>query len=78
MDYKIPTFSEMPDEQHTFLVESDEPTGPFGAKSVGEIGINTVAAAIGNGIVDAIGTRLHKLPFTSERVLAAMMPQEQA
>ena len=78
MDYKIPTFAEMPDEQHTFLVESDEPTGPFGAKSVGEIGINTVAAAIGNGIVDAIGTRLHKLPFTSERVLAAMMPQEQA
>ena len=73
MDYKIPTFAEMPDEQHAYLVESNEPTGPFGAKSVGEIGINTVAAAIGNAITDAIGTRLRQLPFTSERVLAAVL-----
>ena len=78
MDYKIPTFAEMPDEQHAYLVESNEPTGPFGAKSVGEIGINTVAAAIGNGIVDAIGTRLRQLPFTCERVLAAVLAKEQA
>ena len=73
MDYKIPTFAEMPDEQHAYLVESNEPTGPFGAKSVGEIGINTVAAAIGNAITDAIGARLRQLPFTSERVLAAVL-----
>ena len=78
MDYKIPTFAEMPDEQHAYLVESDEPTGPFGAKSVGEIGINTVAAAIGNGIADAVGTRLRQLPFTPERVLAAVMAKEPA
>ena len=73
MDYKIPTFAEMPDEQHAYLVESDDPTGPFGAKSVGEIGINTVAAAISNAVTNAIGTRLSQLPLTCERVLAGVL-----
>jgi CO/xanthine dehydrogenase Mo-binding subunit len=76
MDYKIPTFIEMPDEQHAYLVESDDPTGPFGAKSVGEIGINTVAAAIANAVTNAIGTPLSQLPLTGERVLAAILATE--
>lgn len=76
MDYKIPTFIEMPDEQHAYLVESDDPTGPFGAKSVGEIGINTVAAAIANAVTNAIGTPLSQLPLTGERVLTAILATE--
>jgi hypothetical protein len=40
MDYKIPTFAEAPYELNAIIVESHEPSGPFGAKSVGEIGIN--------------------------------------
>src|SRR5205085_1006771 len=72
MDYKIPTFAELPETLQAFLVESHDPTGPFGAKSVGEIGINAVAAAIANGIADATGARIHQLPLTGERVLDAL------
>ena len=50
MDYKIPTFMEAPSELHAIIVESHDPRGPYGAKSVGEIGINSVAAAIANAV----------------------------
>jgi CO/xanthine dehydrogenase Mo-binding subunit len=76
MDYKIPTFAELPETLQAFLVESNEPSGPFGAKSVGEIGINGVAAAIANGIADAVGLRLYRLPMTAERVLGALLDSE--
>lgn len=81
MDYKIPTFQEAPYELHAIIVESHEPSGPFGAKSVGEIGINAVAAAIANAVnahASACGAaeRLRTLPLTSERVLAALTPVE--
>jgi CO/xanthine dehydrogenase Mo-binding subunit len=73
MDYKIPTFLESPYELHALIVESHEPSGPFGAKSVGEIGINAVAAAITNSVNAAHGTRLRRLPLTPERVLRAIL-----
>lgn len=74
MDYKIPTMAELPATMRAYLVESDEPSGPFGAKSVGELGINAVAAAIANAIADATGSRLRRLPMTAERVLDAIAP----
>lgn len=74
MDYKIPTIAELPQTLRAYLVESDEPSGPFGAKSVGELGINPIAAAIANAIADATGSRLHRLPMSAERVLDAMAP----
>jgi CO/xanthine dehydrogenase Mo-binding subunit len=73
MDYKIPTFAEAPEELHAYLIESNDPSGPFGAKSVGELGINGVAAAIANGIADATGIRLRRLPLTGERVLNGLL-----
>jgi CO/xanthine dehydrogenase Mo-binding subunit len=76
MDYKIPTFAELPDSIHAYLVESNEPSGPFGAKSVGEIGINGVAAAIANGIAQATGVRLHQLPLSAERVLNGLLAKD--
>ena len=76
MDYKIPTFQEAPTQLQSIIVESHDPTGPFGAKSVGEIGINGVAAAITNAVNSALGVRLRRLPLTSERVLRAMVGQE--
>jgi CO/xanthine dehydrogenase Mo-binding subunit len=76
MDYKIPTFAELPEELRSYIVESHEPTGPFGAKSVGEIGMNAVAAAIANGVADAMGARMTQLPLTSERVLDAWLAAE--
>ena len=75
MDYKIPTFAELPETLRSYLIESDEPSGPFGAKSVGELGINGVAAAIANAITHATGLRLRDLPLSGERVLRGLIAQ---
>lgn len=54
------------------FAESYEPSGPFGAKSVAEIGIDTPPAAIANAIRNAAGIRLTETPFSPERVLGAL------
>lgn len=56
----------------TLLVEGGEPTGPFGAKAVGEITTIPVAAAVVNAVNDALGTELSEMPLTPERVLLAL------
>jgi putative selenate reductase molybdopterin-binding subunit len=66
-DYKIFTAADTP-EMITIIVDSHEESGPFGAKSVGEIAINGPAPAIANAIFDASGIRLYELPMTPERV----------
>jgi 4-hydroxybenzoyl-CoA reductase subunit alpha len=71
MEYKVPTSLDLP-EIKAIIVESDEPSGPFGAKSVGEICLDVVAPAIANAIFDATGVRLRDLPFTPERVWRAL------
>jgi len=60
----------------TFVVESHESSGPFGAKSVSEIGINGPMPAIANAIYDAIGVRMYEAPFTPEKVYRAMQVQK--
>jgi CO/xanthine dehydrogenase Mo-binding subunit len=70
-EYKIFSTRDMP-ELVTILVPTYEKTGPYGAKSVSEIGINGPIPAISNAIFDAIGVRLRRAPFTPERVLAAL------
>jgi putative selenate reductase molybdopterin-binding subunit len=70
-DYKIPGMLDLPPLE-VVLIESYEPTGPMGAKSVGEIGINGPIPTIANAIYDAVGVRMKKTPFTPERVLAAL------
>jgi len=69
--YKIPCAADIPPVR-TILVSTWEPTGPFGAKSVSEIGINGPLPAIANAIFDAVGVRLTDAPFTPERVLSAL------
>ncbi len=66
-DYKIPNAEDIP-EIEVILVESSEPTGPMGAKSVGEIGINGAIPAISNAVRDATGITLTEAPFTPEKV----------
>ena len=66
-DYKIPNTEDIPDIE-VILVESSEPTGPMGAKSVGEIGINGAIPAISNAVRDAVGIQLKNPPFTPEKV----------
>ena len=61
----------------SFIVESHENSGPFGAKSVSEIGINGPMPAIANAIYDAIGVRMFAAPFTPEKVYRAMQKQKE-
>lgn len=71
MDYKIPSTRDIP-KIVTIIDKTYEPTGPYGAKSVAEININGPVPAIGNALYDALGIRLHKIPYTAERVLEAI------
>ncbi|MEZ7890327.1 MAG: molybdopterin-dependent oxidoreductase [Candidatus Wallbacteria bacterium] len=70
-DYKIFNAVDMPSIR-TILVPTYEETGPFGAKSVSEIGINGALPAIGNAIFDACGARMFAGPYTPDRVLAVI------
>jgi len=70
--YKMLSAPDMP-EVEVILVEEPDPTGPFGAKGVGETGITNVAPAIANALYDATGIRLHSLPLTPEKVLEALV-----
>ena len=74
MQYKIPTRLEMGKLQVEFE-QSYEPTGPFGAKSIGEIVINTPSPALAHAIYRATGVWHRNLPITPEKI--AMSLQEQ-
>ena len=71
MQYKIPTRLDMGHLQVEFEA-SYEPTGPFGAKSIGEIVINTPAPAIAHAVFRATGTWFRDLPITPEKVYTAL------
>jgi CO/xanthine dehydrogenase Mo-binding subunit len=73
-DYRLPTVADIPAFQQAFA-DSYEPTGPFGAKGVGEIAIDCVTGLIANAIADATGVRLKTLPLTAEKVYRAMHPE---
>jgi xanthine dehydrogenase molybdenum-binding subunit len=70
-DYRLHTAADMP-QIETIIVETDDPEGPFGAKGVGEMGANAIAAAVANAVYDAIGVRITSLPITGEKVLRAL------
>jgi CO/xanthine dehydrogenase Mo-binding subunit len=61
----------------TSIVERPEPTGPFGAKGIGEPSLLPTAPAIVNAIQDAVGIRIRELPATPEKVLRAIQEKEQ-
>jgi CO/xanthine dehydrogenase Mo-binding subunit len=65
LHYRIPTVADMP-RIHVRIVEGFEPTGPFGAKSVGELPAVPVAPAIANAITQATGEEIHRLPLRRE------------
>lgn len=71
LDYKVPFSTEHPLEVHTEIVESAHKEGPYGAKGVGEAVLIPSAAAIGNAIKDATGSRLTHIPFSPEDILGA-------
>ncbi len=71
MQYKIPTRLDVGTVRVEFE-SSYEPTGPFGAKSIGEIVINTPSPAIANAIYNASRVRLRELPMTAEKIYMGM------
>jgi CO/xanthine dehydrogenase Mo-binding subunit len=72
IDYRLPTFADVPPAFDSRLVENGDGPGPFGAKGVGEGGTFCAAAAVGNALARATGVRLTELPLTPERVWRAL------
>jgi CO/xanthine dehydrogenase Mo-binding subunit len=70
-NYIIPTSMDIPDIT-SVCVETEEPSGPFGMKGIGEVGINAPLPAIAGGVEDALGLRIRRSPLTAAKVLAAM------
>jgi putative selenate reductase molybdopterin-binding subunit len=77
LDYKMFGALDMP-KLTTILVETDEPLGPYGAKSISEVPINGPAPAIANAIFHAVGIRIRRLPFRPEDVLRALHAERPA
>lgn len=75
LNYRIPTRLEV-EKLTTEFAESYEKSGPYGAKSVGEIGIDTPPAALANAIYNAVGVRIKSLPITPEKILEALNRKE--
>jgi CO/xanthine dehydrogenase Mo-binding subunit len=71
MQYKIPTRLDVGSIRVEFE-SSYEPSGPFGAKSIGEIVINTPSPAIANAVYNGVGARIRELPITAEKVYSSM------
>lgn len=72
MQYKIPTRQDMGRIQVDFE-SSYEKTGPFGAKSIGEVVINTPSPAIAHAVYNATGCWMRELPITPEKILMKMI-----
>lgn len=71
LQYKIPSRLDA-DKIRVEFDSSYESTGPFGAKSIGEVVINTPAPAITNAIYQAVGVWIDELPATPEKILRGM------
>jgi 4-hydroxybenzoyl-CoA reductase subunit alpha len=71
LEYKSPTTLETP-QIHTFLIETVDPEGPFGAKEVGQGPLLPVIPAVANAVADALGVRIDEVPITPDKVLAAL------
>ncbi len=71
LEYKSPTTKEMP-QVETFLVETVDPEGPFGAKECGQGPLLPVNPAIANAVSSALGVQCHEIPLTPEKVMKAL------
>lgn len=76
VNYLIPTTQDVP-RVIPILVEDREPTGPFGAKGVGEPALIPTVAAVMNAIADAMGQRVYSLPANLERIVEAAQKKKE-
>jgi len=75
-DYKMPSAADLDFPIELEFIETNDPTGPFGAKGAGELGMVPTAPAVANAIYDAVGVRIHDLPITPEKVLKALQSRK--
>ena len=77
-NYKVPTATDLLslDDLTVFFADTYEPTGPFGAKGIGEGALNPVAGTVANAIQNALGVRFFELPITPIKVLEALREKE--
>jgi CO/xanthine dehydrogenase Mo-binding subunit len=78
IDYRVPTFRDMPDEFESALIENGNGPGPFGAKGMGEGGLLPVASAIAKAVSNAVGVRICDLPLTPPKVWRALRAKADA
>lgn len=71
LQYKVPTKKDIGNIMVDFA-ETNDPTGPYGAKSLGEVVIHTPLPAIANAVYNAVGVNIRNLPITSEKVYMEM------
>ena len=71
-EYKVPMINDLPGEFQAVLVETTDPFGPYGSKSVSEIACNGAAPAIAAAIHDATGVWMRSWPFSAEKLLRAL------
>jgi CO/xanthine dehydrogenase Mo-binding subunit len=77
IDYRVPTFRDMPDKLETILIENGNGPGPFGSKGIGEGGLLPVASAVANAVYRAVGVRIQELPLTPVKIWRALQTKAQ-
>src|SRR5438094_247679 len=75
LEYKSPTFLDMP-EVETFIVETNDPEGPYGAKEAGQGPLLPVPPAVCAAVFDALGVWIDEIPVTPEKVVEALRRRE--
>lgn len=76
VDYRVPRFTDLPEQFDSVLIENRDGPGPYGAKGMGESGIVSIAPAVGNALFNLTGVRVRYLPLTPERVWREMVRQK--
>ncbi len=75
LEYKSPTFMDMP-EVETFIVETVDPEGPYGAKEAGQGPLLPVIPAVSSAVFDALGVWIDEIPVTPEKIVEALRRKE--
>ncbi len=70
--YGVPMIGDVPEDFQAKLIYTDDPFGPYGAKSISEIATNGAAPVIANAIHDATGVWMRSWPITPEKILKAL------
>jgi CO/xanthine dehydrogenase Mo-binding subunit len=78
IDYVIPSLGDMPPVIDPISVEVPDPSGPFGAKGIGESALIPVAPAIANAVFDAVGVRIKDLPIKAEKIFLALRDKDES